>query len=139
MDQVKFVEESLSKIESDMDTLILCPISYEAARLDNWRTSRAYVRLLFLAYAWFWTCICWHARPFFPYAFKKFQNFSGSSNFILFKNLLLYIWPLFMFFLARGRFFTVYICFKETIFFNFLYKLFNISPHLRALANLVRK
>ena len=30
-----------------------------------------------------------------------------------------------MFVLRTGRFFAVYICFKETLFFNFLHKLFN--------------
>ena len=60
---------------------------------------------------------------FFP---KICSSFSGSFNFILFKNLLLYIWALiYMFDLGSGRFFTVYICFTETLFFNFSYKLFN--------------
>ena len=31
---------------------------------------------------------------FFPMVFESFQNFSGFYNFILFKNLLLHIWPL---------------------------------------------
>ena len=36
-----------------------------------------------------------------------------------------YIWPLIlMFVLKRERFYTVYIYFKETLFFNFSYKLF---------------
>ena len=33
-----------------------------------------------------------------------------------------------LFVLGGDTFFTVYICFKETLFFNFSYKLFNISP-----------
>ena len=33
---------------------------------------------------------------FFPVIFKSFQNLSDSQNFILFKNLMLYIWPLFV-------------------------------------------
>ena len=55
--------------------------------------------------------------------FKVFKVF----NFILFKNLLLYIWPLIylLLVLGRDRFFTVYIWFKETIFFSFSYGLFN--------------
>ena len=57
--------------------------------------------------------------------FFCFQNFV-SYNFTLFKDLLLYIWPLiYLFVLGRDTFFTVYICFKENLFFNFLYKLFN--------------
>ena len=42
------------------------------------------------------------------------------------KNLLLCIWPLiYLFVLGRDIFFTVYICFKETLFFYISYKLFN--------------
>ena len=32
---------------------------------DNLCTSRTYVSLLLLAYAWFWTCVPWHVRSFF--------------------------------------------------------------------------
>ena len=61
---------------------------------------------------------------FFLWIFKSYQNFSGPFIFIRFKNL--YIWPLiYLFFLGRDRLFTVYICFKETLFFSFSYKLFN--------------
>ena len=71
---------------------------------DSWRTSRTYVRLLLLAYALFWTCVRWHVRSFFPY---DFQNFSGSYNFITFKNLLLYISPLiYLLVSGKDRFFT---------------------------------
>ena len=65
--------------------------------------------------------MCTLTRTFiiFPYDFLKFY-FSGSYNFILFKNLLLYIWPLiYLFVLVRDWFFTVYIHVKETLFFNF--------------------
>ena len=56
----------------------------------------------------------------FPYDFLKF---SGSYNFILFKNLLLYIWPvIYWFALGRDRFFTVY-SFLKTPYFSC--KLFN--------------
>ena len=41
---------------------------------DNWRTSHMYVCLLLLAYAWFWTCVHWHVRSFFPYDFLKFSK-----------------------------------------------------------------
>ena len=64
--------------------------------------------------------------------------FKVFNNFLLFKHQL-YIWHLiYLFVLGRKRFFTVYICFKESLFFNFLYKLFNnyISSYIRALANL---
>ena len=85
---------------------------------------------------------------FFPMIF--FFKFCGSFNFILFKHLLLYIRPLiYLFDLGRDRFFTVCICFKETcfsynqyfslpqtLFFNFSFRLFNIFPYLRALANI---
>ena len=119
MDQVKSVEESLSKIGNDMDTLILCPISHEAARLDNWRTSRTYVR-----------------PPTFidvrmildMHMLTRTLIFSLDFFLVLLILYCLrtycYIFDLYLCF-ARGRFFTVYICFKETLFFNFLYKLFN--------------
>ena len=69
--------------------------------------------------------------------FLSFQNLPGFYNFILIKNLLLYIRPLiYLFALGRDRLFDI--CFEETLIFNFLYKLFNkYSPYLRALANLV--
>ena len=57
---------------------------------------------------------------FFPMIFLS----SGSNNFILFKNLILYI-IIYLFVLGSDRFFTVYVCFKETLFSNFSYKLFN--------------
>ena len=78
-----------------------------------------YVRMpTFISGHMFWTCIRWHLYSFFPYGFSKFSKFSGSYN-ILYKNLLLWIWPVIYFFvLGRDRFFTVYICFKETLFFS---------------------
>ena len=63
---------------------------------------------------------------FFPMIFLNFQKFSGSYNSILVEPLLLYTWPLvYLFVLGKEKFFTVYICFKETFFFNFSYKLLN--------------
>ena len=61
---------------------------------------------------------------FFRMIFSSFQNFSGSYNFILLKNLLLDL-----FVPEKNRFFTACICFKETLFSNFSYKLFT-SEHL---------
>ena len=82
---------------------------------DNWHTSRTYICLLLLLYTWFWKFIRWNAYSFFPY------DFSGSYNFTLFRNLMLYIGPLtFLLVLGRDRFFTVYICFKETFFQFFI-------------------
>ena len=67
-------------------------------------------------------CTLIFSRLFF-WIFKKCLVF---CNFILFKNLLLYIWPLiYLYVLGRDRFFTVYFCFKETSFSSFWYKLFN--------------
>ena len=55
---------------------------------------------------------------FFSYDFSKFSKFSGSYH-VPFKNLLQKIWPFIYFFvLGRDRFFTVYICFKEALFFS---------------------
>ena len=39
---------------------------------NNWCTSHTYVCLLFLVYTWFWPCVHWHARYFFPCDFSKF-------------------------------------------------------------------
>ena len=55
----------------------------------------------------------------FPMIFK-FIFFFGSNN-ILFKTLLLYIWTLICLALEE-RLFSVYICFKETLFFQFAIK-----------------
>ena len=108
---------------------LLLPTLYSKLGFDNWCTyvrtfdnwcTRTYVDLLLLAYTRFWIC------------FQSFQNFSSSYNFILFKNLLLHIWPLiYLFLLERDSFYTVYICFKEILFFI---QIFNTSPYLRALA-----
>ena len=56
---------------------VCCVISLPNAGFNNWCTSRTFVRLLLLAYAWFWTCICWHVRSFFPCDFSKFSKFFG--------------------------------------------------------------
>ena len=62
------------------------------------------VCLLLLSYIWFWLHIYWHLCSFFPYDIWKFSKVSGSYNFILFKNLLLYIWPLiYLFVFGRKR------------------------------------
>ena len=92
---------------------------------NNWCTWCMYICLILLAYTWFWTCVRFDVCLFFPNIFKLFLSFSGSYNFILFKNFLLYIWPLiYLFVLGRDRLLTVYICLKEALFFNFSYKLF---------------
>ena len=61
-----------------------------------------------------------------------FIHFSDSCNFILFKNLLLYIWPfIYLFVHGRDRFFTAYNCFKETLYFSIFhtnYLIKNTSP-----------
>ena len=97
-------------------------------------------------YAYF--CCCTHDfghayvdtfANFFHMIFQSFQKISGSYNF-LFKNLLIWIWPsIYLFVLGRDRFCTVYICFKETLFFCSIFhtKLFDVSPYVRALDNLV--
>ena len=62
----------------------------------------------------------------FSQRISKFSNFFWFLLCYLFKNLLLYIWPLiYLFVLGRDSFFTVYIWFKETLFFNSSYKLLN--------------
>ena len=62
----------------------------------------------------------------FSQRISKFSDFFWFLLCYLFKNLLLYIWPLiYLFVLGRDSFFTVYIWFKETLFFNSSYKLLN--------------
>ena len=61
---------------------------------ENWRTSRTYVLLLLLAYAWFWTCVRWYLHQFLPnnlFLPNKFSKFFWFLFFYIFKNLLLYI------------------------------------------------
>ena len=82
-------------------------LPYPSAGLDNWHTSHRYVCLLLLAYAWFWISvrwhICWHVHSFVPKT----------------------VWKLTYLLSLKERFFTVHICFKETLFFNLFSKLFN--------------
>ena len=53
-------------------------------------------------------CTLTHILFFFAITLQSFQNVSGSYNFILFKNLLLYIQLLIdLFVLGRDRFHTV--------------------------------
>ena len=66
-------------------------------------------------YAWFWICARSHVRSFFP-DFLKFKTFFWFLQFILFKNLLLYIW-------AYSLVFTFVL--KKPNFSSFSYKLFN--------------
>ena len=87
--------------------------------LDNWHTLHIYVCQLLLTYKWFWICIHRHICLFFPYDFLKFSEFLWFLYFYAASNFLLYS----LFVLGIGRFFTVYICFKEPLFFNFSYKL----------------
>ena len=72
-------------------------------------------------------------RVIFTDDFLKFPKFFWFFlYFVMFKNLLVYIWPLINFFvLRRDRFFTVYICFKKPCFSC---KLFNAFPNPSALA-----
>ena len=88
------------------------------------------------------TYFYWHTHNFgHAYVNTYFHFFlmvflsSVSYNFILFKNLMVYIWPLiYLFVLGRDRFFTVSICFKETLFSNFSYKPFPLlqsTCHIR--------
>ena len=89
---------------------------------DNLRTSRKYVCVLLLAYAWFWARVRWHIRKMFAKEFLKFSNFYGSSNVIPFENLLQYIWPLIYHLYLKE---PIHNWFKKTLFFNFSYKLLN--------------
>ena len=87
--------------------------------LNNWHMLWKYVHLLLLGIRM--TLDMYTLTIFCLMIFETFQKFSFSYNFILFKNLLLYIWHLScLFYLRRGRFVIVYICFKETSFSNFL-------------------
>ena len=113
---------------------------------DNWSTWRTHVRLL-LAYAWFWTCVCWPVLSFFSlWVFKVFKIFLvliilnclktycyifdfkficlslEETYSLLFKSLLLFIRLLvYLFVLGRDIFFTVYICFLKKTYFSFFH------------------
>ena len=73
-----------------------------------------------------WTCVCWHVPSLFPHYFF-FSVFKILLVLIILYSLKTYCYTfdLYLFVLGRDRFFTIYICFKETLFFNFSYKLFN--------------
>ena len=60
-----------------------------------------------------------------PYDFFKFFKICMVLIILYCLKTYCYKFDLYFFGLGRGRFFTVYICFKETLFFNFSYKLFN--------------
>ena len=92
---------------------------------DNWCTSCMYVCLLLLAYAWFWTCVRWHICSFFLYDFFKFFKICLVLITLYCLKTYCYKFDPYFFVLGRDRFFTVYICFKESLNFNFSYKLFN--------------
>ena len=98
--------------------------------IDHWqRTLKSFKDLQKNPYTYF----CWRTIIFDMCTLTRMLIFSlwffkvfGSYNFILFTNLLLYIWTLiYLFVLGRDKFFTFYICFKQTFFFNFSYILFN--------------
>ena len=77
----------------------------------------------------------WFLHSLFPMICYSFQFFSGSYNFILFQNLLLYIWLLFVS-LEETDSLMLTLVLKKPLFFHFWCKLFNISVYLRTLANL---
>ena len=83
-----------------------------------------YIYLLLLGYAWFWTCVHWDVHSFFLLRFfKVFKNFMALIILYCLKTCC--IFDLSLFILGRDRSFTVNIYFKETLFSNFPYKLFN--------------
>ena len=106
--------------------------SKQFSNLLKWQGSTIGVRCVCTyIYLYFCTCDFRHAYPdmyahVFSFDFLKFSKF-----FLIFivlyclKNFLLYIWPLIYLFVNKiDRFFIVYSCFKEILFFNFSYKLF---------------
>ena len=96
----------------------------EWAWFNNWCTPCTYVCLLLLEYAWFWTCVCWDIHSFFLlWFFKVFKIFLALIILYCLKTCC--IFGLYLFVLGRDRFFTVIIYFKETLFSDFSYKLFN--------------
>ena len=106
---------------------------YVSTGFDNWRTSRTYVRLILLAYAWYLTCVRWHVRSFFSYNFLKFSEILWFLFCTVLKT------SCYIFDLGKDRFFTAYICFRlKKIYFSIFHTncLINISTYLRALTNL---
>ena len=108
----------ICRVSVELETILLC--KYLEFRIV-WQGSTIGIHWL-CTYAYFYwgTHDFGHAyahiyAQFFPMIFKNFQNFSGSYNFIMFKNLLLYIWTLInLFALETDRFCAVHICFKKT-------------------------
>ena len=86
---------------------------------DSWRMSRTYVRLLLLAYAWFWV---WNVRNVETYAHFFLMTFKIFLILIILHCLKTWCYILFATFLLvlrRDRFFTVF-SFKETFFQFFI-------------------
>ena len=89
-----------------------------------------------MAYAWYLTCLLWHVRSFSPYNFLKFSEFLWFLFYTVWKT------SCYIFDLGKDRFFTVYVCFRLKKPYSVIFHtncLINISPYLRALANLGKK
>ena len=110
----------------EKDHIIFIHKSYND-RFDNWHMLHTYICLLLLVYAWFWTCISLHLCSFFPYDLLKFSGcYLSTSEWVTVLNLTA-IYLLFNLFIQPCKRRTLYcLCmFKETLVFNFLWKLFN--------------
>ena len=97
----------------------------QVSGFDNWCILHMYIHLSF-----YWHHMILDRRTLThmlissQWLFKVSKIFLVPYNFILFESLLLYIWPLILFlFPWKWQLLYWLHCLKETLFFNFLYKL----------------
>ena len=116
---------NFEKMKKALEDIILQMFTInDSPGFNNWHMLPMYVCLLLLPYAWFWTCVHWEVHSFFSlWFFKVFKIFLALM--ILYCLKTCYIFDLYLLVLARDRFFTANIYFKETLFSDFSYKLFN--------------
>ena len=96
---------------------------YHQASTIGVRRVRTYAYFYWRTYDFGHTYIETYAY-FFPYDFFKVFKICLVLIILYCLKTHCYIFDLYLFALGRGRFCTVYICFKET-FFNFSYKILN--------------
>ena len=104
------------------------------AGFDNWCTSRKYLRLPLLAYAWFWTWVHWHVRSFFSLWFFKVLKIFLVFIILYCLKTYDYIFKLFVCPCKRDSLLFTFVLKKHFSIFHTNY-LRNTSPYFRTLAN----
>ena len=95
---------------------------------NNWHTSCIYVRL---PSTFIGVCMILDMRTLTcTLTFLPYELFNFFKIFLVFRisyclKTYCYIFDLYLFILVTDRFFTIFVCFKETLCFDFAYKLFN--------------